>query len=208
MGTPPLHHFIQGVSFAFIHLPGDILGGASFDFIIIHMISAGLFGIAATWLKKTYKTVIVPMIFHGLSNLVSVTIPFIEQFFLDVSFDFDLVLLVTSLFMLAVFLSILKFRYKWKVTKPLFLQDRSFKSKSAFQFIFRVLLLILVLTSLQYGFILLSESAILSYILAISIISIIIFILWGSKIVDTKWKDFFPDKTQETSQINTGNKLL
>lgn len=206
-GTPDwTHYLIQGVSFAFIHLPGDVLGGASIDFIFIHMISTGIFGIVATWLKKSYRTVLVPMIFHGLANLLSVIIPVMEQIFLNLTFslDFDLVLLLASLLITVCFLAFLNIQYQWKFRKPIFLQDGSLKSKSEYQFIIRVLLIIVVFNLLQYGFVFLNEASSFSYILAISVLSITIFILWGRKIFDTQWKDFFPRKNPEKTQVKTG----
>ncbi|MHA2363585.1 MAG: CPBP family glutamic-type intramembrane protease [Candidatus Hodarchaeales archaeon] len=200
------HYLIQGIAFSFAHLPGDILGEASIDFIILHMINAGLFGIAATWLKKKYKSVIYPMILHGLTNGTSAMLSLIVRILPDnTNFDIlEIVLFLVAIFLILVFSMLLKIVYNWRITRPLALKNKNVKSSSSWNFISRILLLMVIFSSLQYGLLFLDETIQMDiglvYFLGLTIATGLLFYIWGKKVVDVKWLDFYPEKEGKSNQ--------
>lgn len=198
------HYVIQGVSFAFLHLAGDILLGGTLDFIVLHMISTATFGVAATWLKKKTGKIIYPILFHGLANTTSVLFTIFSDL-LPLEADtlfIDLILFFLMIGLVIILLSILNFRQKWTLNKPLSLKNVDIKSKSTLSFIARVFIFIGIFELLQYGFLIISDPVqILGYFLFISALTALLYYFWGKKIMDIPWSTFYPENEKKKDSI-------
>lgn len=193
---------IQAIAFAYLHLLGDIFGGGSWDFIVLHMISVGIFALCATWLKRRYKTVILPMIFHSLSNAIGIFLPYINSYFpLNVNNDtYDLILtftfLVISLFLLVLFI----YFKQIKLARPK-IHPATTKNWSMINFIFRFLVIFVFFDVSQLIFVVFESLGLNPFLLLASIIGYVVFMLglyylWGKKIIDKPWRTYFPIKSQ------------
>ena len=191
-------YVIQAVAFAYLHLLGDIADGGSWDFIVLHMISIGMFALCATWLKRQYKTVIICMIFHSLSNAVELFLPYITTYLpLNISSDtYDLLLTIIfligalALFLLLAYFKQINLSFS-KVSKA------NIRNRSIINFVFRFLLIFIFFDLTQLIFVVLvilnpTPVTILEIIIGYVLFIFGIYILWGKNIVDKPWRTYFP----------------
>ncbi len=59
---------IQAVLFTFIHFPGDFIEFGTIDHLLVRIMTTIPFAIIATWLKKEFKSMKAPILFHALAN--------------------------------------------------------------------------------------------------------------------------------------------
>ena len=181
------HYIIQGLTFAFMHLAGDILNGGSIDFVMLHMISTFTFAVASTYLRKKFNSLIPSILLHSFSNGLSLSFTFLttSYFTTDQLNLITILIYILPIFFIIGILIIFYLLGHWKLKKPLSLtQD---KSKN---FIFRILVLAGIFNIFQYGFILVpSLQSQFAYIIVFAIISLLMFILWGSRVKDLAWND-------------------
>ena len=181
------HYIIQGTTFAFMHLAGDILDGGTPDVIIVHMISTFLFAISATYLRKKFKSLIYPILLHSISNGLSIAFSFLTTDYFTVN---QLNLITNAIYILPlVFIVliplILYLLSIWKPKRPLSLKETKFSD-----FIGLILLLALILNIIQYAFLFMHPiQTQFVYILVLTLVSFVVFILWGQNVIDITWNE-------------------
>lgn len=186
-GTSDLSHYlIQGVTFALLHLAGDVLNGGTWDFVAPHMIFTFLFAVLATYLRKKFNSLLPSMVLHSLNNGLSVLSIFITANY----FTADQLNLISNLFyvgpiiLILVILIVLYVTHQWKISKPLSLKQKNNYKK----FIFMVLVIAVVCNFFNYAFILFPRLESQSTFLLISVVaSVVVFIIWGKNVNDITW---------------------
>ena len=175
------HYIIQGTTFAFMHLAGDILNGGSPDFVLLHMVSTFLFGVSSTYLRKKFNSLIPSILLHSLSNTLSLSFSFVTTpyFTTDQVNMISIAIYIVPILLIIILLAILYLSGHWKIKKPL-----SFEQEKARKFIFAILGLALIFNISQYLYIILPLSQQLTYLIVITLASIVVYFLWGSKVKD------------------------
>lgn len=192
------HYIIQGVTFAFMHLAGDVLMGGSFDFVILHMISTFTFAICSTYLRKKFHSLLPSIFLHALSNGLSLSFDFISTPYFtadQVNLISNLIYIIPILLILAI-LGLLFLLHQWKPKKPESLQEIK-----NINFIFKALIIALIFNVSQYFYIVLPTSQQFIFIILVTIASLAIFIYWGKKIRDIPWSKFEPPLKKGTQDI-------
>ena len=181
------HYIIQGTTFEYLHLGGDILEGGKVDVNIIHLISTFLFAISATYLRMKFKSLIYPILLHSISNGLSIAFNFLTTDYFTVS---QLNFITNAIYILPIIVMILipVIFYIFSVWKPK--RPSSLKEAKFSDFIGLILLLALILNIIQYAFLFMHPiQTQFIYILVLTISSLIVFILWGQKVSDITWNE-------------------
>ncbi|MFW9996163.1 MAG: lysostaphin resistance A-like protein [Candidatus Odinarchaeota archaeon] len=187
-----VHYAFQGIGFAFLHLPGDILGGASLDFVILHMIGTGSFGIAATWLKKKYRSILYPMVLHGSGNGLTALYTYISRVTgEETEGSLYLLLLLLSAVICGILLLLLYLSRTWRPGIPAILKNGLFDSKNASFLVLMVAVMVVI--ELVLDIIILSSLRSYLLVLLVACVAItMIYVIWGYYgVKDVKWIELF-----------------
>ncbi|OLS21540.1 MAG: hypothetical protein HeimC3_35240 [Candidatus Heimdallarchaeota archaeon LC_3] len=198
-------YFLQAFLFAFAHFLPDLVENSSWDFILIHMLSTGLFAITATWLRKKFGSVTYPILLHALSNSISTGLVVFSQY-LPNNTDFvilDIVLVLISI-LIAIFLYIfLKRGNHWKISVPYSL--KTFKQNKG-DIVNRIILLTLIssviFNILQVYVVILEFNQAFIYIVVVSLVSSFLYFIWPKYIVDSTISKLKSINYQKNSESN------
>ncbi|MFW9995458.1 MAG: type II CAAX prenyl endopeptidase Rce1 family protein [Candidatus Odinarchaeota archaeon] len=186
-----VQYSFQAIGFALLHLPGDLASGASWDFIIVHLIVTGGFGLFATYLRKKFDTVVVPMIFHGCFNLFPTILDLMLILLPQINdlIEVDIILIVVSLITCIYLLNRLKSAGKWK--PRFFWRQESFSlNRQDLGFFTAITGLMIIIIFAEIFFSASAEKFAILF-LAVPFLILTAFFLWGMIVVDRKWNEFF-----------------
>jgi membrane protease YdiL (CAAX protease family) len=185
-------YFLQAFLFAFLHLLPDIIGNASLDFIILHMISTSTLAIGATWLRKKYDSVTYSILLHMAWNSFSTILSFIPELVQSESdlIFFDNLLIGSFIIVSLLAIFFLKITKEWSFGTPQAI--KSFKTDkdsilykvvilTIFFAVFFNILQFLPIFLEDYDF---NEMQIVIYILSVSIISGFLLFIWSRRLYD------------------------
>ena len=188
-----VHYIIQGTTFAFMHLAGDILNGGSPDFVLIHMISTFTFAVASTYLRKKFNSLIPSILLHSFSNTLSLSFNFLTTSYFTINQlnIIELAIYILPLILIPLILILLFIFGHWKISKP-----SAFKQDKGRNFIIKLLIVELVCNISQYIFVVIpNQMDQFLLLLLISGISFILYFIWGSKVKDLTFQEIINERT-------------
>lgn len=191
-----VQYTLQGIGFALLHVPGDLMAGGSFDFVLTHIISTFSFAVVVTWLVKKYQSVLPAILTHFIGNFISMLI-LVYFVYLGHSSDYLTYLFVVCLIGLIFLTSLIMYWFgtHHQFQKPVVIKQSKGVSKGVLS---HLLVFVSIMFLLQSPYLLITQalgdvgSSLLSLLLIGTIMVLLVFpgallIFLAYKTIDVPW---------------------